>query len=379
MGNIIKNIGGLKSDLLRRTQERLDSLTKPQGSLGRLEELAKQVVSIKGCENPSLKNKVIFTLAADHGVTEEGVSAYPKEVTVQMVYNFLNGGAGINVLARHAGARVVVVDMGVAEKINPSTMFRVDPERSRMGQKSPPQDMAGPPMAGKMQNFKDKKIGFGTKNMVKGPAMTKEEAIKSIEAGIELLEEELKKGVDIVGLGDMGIGNTTSSSAVTSCITGKEVETVTGRGTGIDPERLRHKIEVIKKALKINKPDFQDAIDVLSKVGGFEIGGMAGIMLAAAYHRIPVVVDGFISGAAALIAYTLQPKVKDFMIAAHSSVEKGHKIVFNHIGLKPLFDLQLRLGEGTGAALAMHIVEAGVKILQEMATFEDAEVSQRES
>ena len=353
MENIIKNIGGLKSDLLRRTQKRLDSLTKPQGSLGRLEELAKQVVAIKGCERPSLNNKVIFTLASDHGVTEEGVSAYPKEVTAQMVYNFLNGGAGINVLARHAGARVVVVDMGVAEKIK--------------NQKS------------KIKNFKDKKINYGTKNMLKGPAMTKEEAIKSIEAGIELLEEELKKGVDIVGAGDMGIGNTTSSSAVTSCITGKEVETVTGRGTGIDPERLRHKIEVIKKALKINKPDFQDAIDVLSKVGGFEIGGMAGIMLAAAYHRIPVVVDGFISGAAALIAYTLQPKVKDFMIAAHSSVEKGHKIVFNHIGLKPLFDLQLRLGEGTGAALAMHIVEAGLKILREMATFEDAEVSQRES
>ena len=353
MENIIKNIGGLKSDLLHRAQKKLDCLTKPQGSLGRLEEIAKQVVGIKDCEKPSLNNKVIFTLAADHGVTEEGVSAYPGEVTAQMVYNFLNGGAAINVLARHAGARVVIVDMGVAAKMQNAKC--------------------------KMQNFKDKKIGFGTKNMVKGPAMTKEKAVKSIEAGIELLEEELKKGVDIVGAGDMGIGNTTSSSAITSCITGKEVEAVTGTGTGIDPARLQHKIEVIKKALKINKPNSQDAIDVLSKVGGFEIGGLAGIMLAAAYHRIPVIVDGFISGAAALIAYALQPKVKNFMIASHSSVEKGHKIVFNHIGLEPLFDLQLRLGEGTGAALAMHIVEAGVKILQEMATFEDAEVSQRES
>jgi len=347
---IIKNISGFERNLMSRTQKKLDSLTKPQGSLGRLEELAKQVVGIKGCEKPSLDNKVIFTLAADHGVTEEGVSAYPQEVTVQMVYNFLNGGAGINVLARHVGARVVVVDMGVAEKLKI-----------------------------KNEKLKIKKINYGTKNMVKGPAMTKEEAIKSIETGIEVFEEELPMGIDIVGTGDMGIGNTTSSSAIVAIVTGKPVENVTGRGTGINAASLRNKVEVIKKSIEINKPDSKDPIDVLSKVGGFEIGGMTGIMLAAAYHRIPVIVDGFISGAAALIAYTLQPKVKDFMIAAHSSVEKGHKIVLNHIGLEALLNLRLRLGEGTGAALAMYIVEAGLKVLQEMATFKDAGVRQREN
>lgn len=336
--------------LADETQKRLDNLTKPRGSLGRLEEFAKQIVEITRKQSPSVKNKVIFTLAGDHGVAEAGVSAYPKEVTAQMVYNFLNEGAGINVLAKHVGARVVVVDMGVATKLQIANC--------------------------KMQNFRDKKTGLGTKNMLKGPAMSREEAVRAIEAGIEVFDEELSGGIDIVGTGDMGIGNTTASSAIASVIVGKPPESVTGRGTGIDDKTLTNKIEIIKKAISLNEPDPKDAIDVLSKVGGFEIGGLAGIILAAARKRIPIVIDGFISSAAGLIAYQLEPKVKDYMIAGHCSCESGHRIILNYIGLRPILDLDLRLGEGTGAALTMSIIEAGVKIFNEMATFQSAGVSE---
>lgn len=298
-------------------------------------------------ENPVLKDKVVFTFAGDHGVTEEGVSAFPKEVTPQMVYNFVRGGAGINVLAKHVGARVVVADLGVATDLE------------------------------KHPGLVIKKTGYGTKNMVKGPAMTRDEAVKAVENGIEIFEEEYKKGIDIAGTGDMGIGNTTPSSAISSVITGKAVETMTGRGTGIDTEAFLNKIATIKKAIEANKPDPKDGIDVLSKVGGFEIGGLAGVILAAAAHRVPVVIDGFISGAAALIAYTIEPKTKDYMISAHASVEIGHRTVLEYIGIDPLLDLNFRLGEGTGAAVAMTIVEAGCKILNEMATFASAAVSEK--
>ncbi|MCK5708232.1 MAG: nicotinate-nucleotide--dimethylbenzimidazole phosphoribosyltransferase [Candidatus Aureabacteria bacterium] len=353
MDHIINNIQGLDQVSIKMAQTQLDSLTKPRGSLGRLEELAKQLAGITRQKRFSLKNKVIFTLAADHGIAEEGISAYPQEVTIQMVYNFLNDGAGINVLARMAGARVVIVDMGVAH--------HVDHPKTEMG------------------SFKNKKIRSGTMNFIKEPAMTRDEAVRSLEAGMDVLEEELEKGVDIIGTGEMGIGNTTSASAITACITGHNVKDVTGLGTGIDEKRLEYKKQLIEKALTKHKPDPLDAIDVLSKVGGFEIGGMAGIMLAAAHHKIPVIIDGFISGTAALIASQLQPKVKEYMIAAHCSVEKGHTIILRHMGLKPLLDLDLRLGEGTGAALAMNIVEAGAKIFHEMATFENAGVSQKET
>lgn len=326
---------------------RLDNLTKPQGSLGRLEELAKQICGITGKENPRLNNKVIFTLAGDHGVTDEGVSAYPREVTAQMVYNFLSGGAGINVLANHVGARVVVADMGVAIDLKPDPRLVV------------------------------KKINYGTKNMARGPAMSRDEAIKSISSGIEVFEEEYKHGIDIVGTGEMGIGNTTASSAITACFTKKAVEDVTYKGTGIDDKGLENKIRVIKEALRINKPDPNDALDVLSKVGGFEIGGLTGIILAAASKKIPIMIDGFISGAAALIAFHLEPKVKEYTIASHCSAEKGHRIILEHMGLKPLLDLNLRLGEGTGSALGITIVEAATKILTQMATFKSAKVSER--
>ncbi|MEK7376247.1 MAG: nicotinate-nucleotide--dimethylbenzimidazole phosphoribosyltransferase [Candidatus Margulisiibacteriota bacterium] len=347
LNETISKIVKLDDSMSEETQKRLDNLTKPQGSLGKLEDLAKQIVEITRIKNPKLKNKVIFTMAGDHGVVGNNVSAFPKEVTPQMVHNFLNGGAGINVLARHVGARVVVVDMGVASDFenNPALII--------------------------------KKVNHGTKDMTKGPAMSKDEAIKSIENGIEVFNGELMNGIDIVGTGDMGIGNTTPSSAIVAMITGRNVEEVTGRGTGIDDKTLVVKIAAIREALKVNKPNPKDGIDVLSKVGGFEIGGLAGVILAAAAHRVPVVIDGFISGAAALIAYTLEPKTKDYMIAAHCSVEQGHKAALSFLGLKPILDLNLRLGEGTGAALGIGIVEAGVKILNEMATFESASVSEK--
>jgi nicotinate-nucleotide--dimethylbenzimidazole phosphoribosyltransferase len=343
----IKKIDGLDYKLIEKTQERLNNLTKPQGSLGRLEELAKLIVGITRNENPPLKNKVIFTMAGDHGVVEEGVSAYPKEVTAQMVYNFLRGGAGINVLAKHVDAKVVVVDMGVACNLD------------------------------KHPELVIKKVNYGTRNMAKGPAMSKDEAVKSIENGIEIFESEFENGIDIAGTGDMGIGNTTPSSAIAFVITGKRVEDITGRGTGIDDKSLSKKIAVIKKTISMNKPDGKDAIDVLSKVGGFEIGGIAGVIIACASRRVPVVIDGFISGAAALIAYQLEPKVKDYMIASHCSVEKGHRLILEYMGLKPLLDLDMRLGEGTGAALGMSIVEASIKILTQMATFQSAGVLEK--
>ncbi len=345
--NTIEKIKKIDWSMSDKAQKRLDSLTKPQGSLGRLEELAKQVVNITGDLSPAIENKVIFTLAGDHGITEEGVSAFPKEVTPQMVYNFLGGGAGINVLARHVGARVIVADLGVACDL------KDDPR------------------------LLNAKVNYGTKNMAKGPAMSRDEAIKSIETGIEIFESALNEGIDIAGTGDMGIGNTTASSAIVSVVTGAPVESVVGRGTGISDESLTKKIGLIKKAIEINAPDHNDALDILSKLGGFEIGGLAGIILAAASRRIPVVIDGFISAAGALLAYQLAPEVKDYMIAAHSSVEKGHKTALGFMGLEPLLDFDLRLGEGTGAALGISIVEAGVKILTQMATFESASVSDR--
>ncbi len=347
LSQTIKKITQLNYRLMEEVQLRLDNLTKPLGSLGRLEELAKQIAGITGKDNPDLKNKLIFTLAADHGVTEEGVSAYPKEVTAQMVYNFLRGGAGINVLAKHVGAKVIVVDIGVAEDLKPHPKLIV------------------------------KKVNYGTKNMASGAAMTGAEAVKAIETGIEIFNAELKNGIGILGTGEMGIGNTTAASAITACFTNKSVEEITGRGAGLNDLGLKNKIDIIKRSLSLNRPDPSDPIDVLSKVGGFEIGGLAGIILAAAANKTPVVIDGFISGAAALVAFKIEPKVKDYLIAAHCSVEAGHKVILEHIGLKPLLDLNLRLGEGTGAALGIGLADAAIKILTQMATFKSASVSEK--
>ncbi len=347
----VNRISPISSYLGKNLQNKLDNLTKPKGSLGRLEEMAKVVGMIKGSLTPIINRKVSFVFASDHGVVEEKVSAFPPEVTAQMVYNFLRGGAGINVLANLAGSEVIVVDIGVKEKI-----------------------------AAKNSKLKVKKINYGTKNMSRGPAMSREEAVKSVEAGIEVFEEENRKGkIDIVGIGDMGIGNTTASSAITACVTSVKVEDVTSKGTGIGEEMLKNKFAVIRKSLDINKPDSSDPIDILSKVGGFEIGGMAGVILSAAANNTPVILDGFISTAGALIAAKIAPESTQYMIASHQSVEKGHKVALNYLGKKPLLNLDLRLGEGTGAALAMILVEAGIRILNEMASFQEAKVSQGEN
>ncbi|MGB9715349.1 MAG: nicotinate-nucleotide--dimethylbenzimidazole phosphoribosyltransferase [Thermodesulfovibrionales bacterium] len=357
----IKKIMPVKSEFAESAQKRLDSLTKPQGSLGRLEEFARRIIAITENTMPELDKKVIFTFAGDHGVAEEGVSAYPTEVTRQMVFNFLRGGAGINVLARHAGAEVVVVDIGVDYDFDPSLS---------------PLTKGG--IKGEYEGlFISKKVSMGTKNMRKGSAMTKHEAVRCIDVGIELATEYSKKGYKLFGTGDMGIANTTPSSAIAAVLTGKPVSEVTGKGTGISDEVLRRKIDVIEQAISFNKPDPSDPLDVLSKVGGTEIGGIAGLIIGSAANRIPVVIDGFISTAGALIAYCLEPKVKDYMFAAHNSVEIGHKAMLEKIGLKPILDLDLRLGEGTGAALAMLIIEAGLKIYKEMATFDEAGVTKK--
>ncbi len=341
----LKSIRPIDPSYIEAAQKRLDNLTKPKGSLGRLEEFAARIVAITGNLEPVIEKKVIFTFAGDHGVTEEGVSAFPKEVTPQMVVNFLNGGAGINVLSRHAGIDVAVVDIGVDH------------------------DFEG------MKGLVHRKVIRGTRNMMRGPAMTREEAIRCIEVGIELAHEYKEKGYQMFGTGEMGIGNTTPSSAIIALLSGRDVEEVTGRGTGVDDETYERKVMTIQTSLMENRPDPQDPIDVLSKVGGAEIGGIAGLIIGAASLRIPVVIDGFISTAGALIAYRLEPLIGDYIFAAHRSVEKGHQVMLDIMGLKPFLDLSLRLGEGTGAALGIWLIEAGVRIYREMATFDDASVS----
>jgi len=349
LSRTLKKIKPLDRRAMEAARARQSELTKPEGSLGRLEELSIQVAGIEGQIIAGFEHKAIITMAADHGVVKEGVTLYPQEVTAQMVANFLNGGAGINVLANFIGAHVVIVDMGAASDIPPNS------------------------------DLICRKIARGTKNMTEQAAMTSSQAVEAIEEGIEIVEDEISRGLDIVGTGDMGIGNTTASSAICAAITGEPVKKVTGRGEGLGNEQLGYKIKVIEKALEFNKPDSRNAIDVLAKVGGFEIGGLAGVMLGAAAHHIPVVVDGFISGAAALIAAELSPELKHYLIAAHLSAERGHKILLQYLGLTPLLKLDMRLGEGTGAALGMVIVEAAVKTLAEMATFSEAGVSQSPS
>ncbi len=339
-----------------RAQAHLDELTKPPGSLGRLEELARRIVEITGQERPASRRAVIFTLAADHGVVSEGVSAYPQVVTTQMVENFLRGGAAINVLARHVGADIVVADLGVA---------------------TPPGTHAEG--VGARPGLVVKRIGPRTQNMVRGPAMTREQALAAIEAGIGLVEAERCQGVDLIGTGEMGIGNTTAASAIAAVLTGAPVDAVTGRGTGIDEATWQRKVGVIRRAIEVNRPDPREGLDVLAKVGGFEIGGLVGVILAGVAHRIPVVLDGFIAGAAALIAQVLRPEVRHYLLASHCSAEPGHKAVLDRLGLEPYLDLGLRLGEGTGAALVFPLMRAAVAIYTEMATFKSAGVSERAS
>lgn len=327
----------MNHEAMRKVQSRLDRLTKPPGSLGRLETLAVQLAGITGQPFPHFSRRAVYVLAADHGVVEEGVSAYPQAVTAQMVLNFLRGGAAINVLARHAGAQVVVADFGVKSDLPPEVL--------------------------------NCKVDSGTRNMVRGPAMTREQAEHAIRLGRSLVRD-----VDLVCTGEMGIGNTTASSAMTAVLTGKPVAEVTGRGTGLAD--VAHKVSVIERAIERTRPNPKDPIDVLSKVGGFEIAGLVGVILEAAERRLPVVLDGFISGTAALVASRVAP-IRECLIAAHRSTEPGHRAVLADLGLAPLLELDLRLGEGTGAVLALPILDAACKILREMATFDEAGVSER--
>ncbi len=342
-----RRITPLDAPAMAAARARQDSLTKPRGSLGRLEELSITLAGITGTDRPRFPRKAVLVLAADHGVASAGVSAYPQAVTAQMLLNFASGGAAINVLARRAGARVVVADLGVATEI-------------------PAHD-----------KIIDKKIGFGTRNLADGPAMSLEEALSAIATGIEIVEVEVDKGLDLVATGDMGIGNTTASSAIVAAITGAAIADVTGRGTGVDEEGWARKVVTIERALAVNQPDPGDPLDVLAKVGGYEIGGLVGVILGAAARRLPVIIDGFISGAAALIATELCPAAREYLIAAHMSVEIGHRILLERMEVVPLLNLDLRLGEGTGAVMAMHLVDDAVAVLGEMATFAEAGVAEQ--
>ena len=321
-------------------------LTKPTGSLGKLEDLSIKLAGIQGKSLPVINKKAVIVMAADHGVVEEGISAYPQEVTAQMVLNFVNGGAAINAIGRETGSRVVVVDIGVKGK-------------------------------NEFPGVLNRKIAEGTQNIARGPAMTTEQARQSIETGIEVVNAEYEKGLDIVATGEMGIGNTTASSAICAIITGKAAAMVTGKGTGLDSKQLFNKISVINKALSVNEPDASNPLEIMSRIGGFEIGGLAGVILGAAAKRVPVMIDGFISGAAALIAVGFCPQVKDYLIAGHLSLEPGHQSIIEYLDMEPLLNLNMRLGEGTGAALGIAIAAAACRTLSEMATFAEAGVSDK--
>jgi nicotinate-nucleotide--dimethylbenzimidazole phosphoribosyltransferase len=343
----IREILPLDEVAMAAARGRQDQLTKPLGSLGRLEEMSVQLAGIFGEATPNIRRKTVILAAGDHGVVAEGVSAYPQDVTPAMVMNFLGGGAAINVLAKHAGAEIVILDAGVAA------------------------DLPAHP------SLRSVKIGRGTANIAVGPAMTREQAIRCLEIGIETSQEQIADGSDLLACGDMGIGNTTPSSAITSVITGAGTDVTTGRGTGLDDAGLAHKASVVQRAIDLNHPDPKDGLDVLMKVGGFEIGVLAGVFLGAAAGHRPVVVDGFISGAAALIAHAIAPLAGHRFIASHRSVEPGHRLALSFMGLNPLLDMGMRLGEGTGATLAMHIIEAAAKCLSDMATFAEAGVSEK--
>ena len=332
---------------MRRAVARQMSLTKPPGSLGRLEDVSVRLAGIFGVERPVIRGKAVIVAAGDHGVVAQGVTGYPQEVTAQMVGNFLAGGAAISVMAHLGGVDQIVVDAGIASARLP--------------------DQPG---------LRNLRIGRGTADMSRGPAMSRERALRCLEAGAALATEVAASNVDLIATGDMGIGNTTASSAIAAVMTGRSPAETTGEGTGRSPEELRHKASVVARALDVNAPDPRDPIDVLAKVGGFEIGVLAGVVLGAASERRALVLDGFISGAAALIAYGLRPEVRDYLIASHRSAEKGHRAVLAHLGLDPLLDLGMRLGEGTGAVLAMGIIETAAACLAGMATFGEAGVSE---
>jgi nicotinate-nucleotide--dimethylbenzimidazole phosphoribosyltransferase len=324
--------------------QRLDSLTKPRGSLGRLEELIVRVVVMTGDPMPRVESPVIFTLAGDHGVAAEGVSAYPQAVTAQMIENFVRGGAAVNVLARHVGARVIVADFGVVASLTDGT------------------------------GVVRRRVAAGTRSITRGPAMTHDEALQAIAAGAALVDDAAP---DCVGTGEMGIGNTTVASALTAALTGADPAMITGRGTGVADDVWVRKVEAVRSALAVNRPESRDPLGVLAAVGGFEIAGLVGVVLAGAARRAPVVLDGFIATAAALVAVRLAPAARHYLIPAHRSAEPGHVRLLEALGLTPYLELGMRLGEGTGAALGIGLLRAALACYREMATFKEAGVSER--
>ncbi|MBC8080346.1 MAG: nicotinate-nucleotide--dimethylbenzimidazole phosphoribosyltransferase [Gorillibacterium sp.] len=342
--SMVHAIAPLHTEAMATTAHRLDNLTKPLGSLGKLEKLAIQAAGVTGEVLPDLSHKAVIVMAGDHGVCAEGVSAFPQEVTAQMVYNFLEGGAAVNVLAKLAGAEVLCVDIGVDADLE-------------------------------HQQLVSCKVRRGTGNIAQGPAMSREEAEAAISIGFELAANLAARGCRVIATGEMGIGNTTPSAALLMALTGLDAEQAVGRGTGINDEQLLHKRRVVERALAVNAPDRDDPLGVLAAVGGLEIAGLTGVILGAAAHRCLVVIDGFISSAAALLAVRLCPVVHDYIVATHRSQERGHTLLLKELNLFPMLDLDMRLGEGTGAVLAFHLIDASQCILREMATFTSAGVS----
>ena len=341
----IENIEKPNYVKMDEAKERLGNLTKPKGSLGKLEEIVIKLAGITGNIYPNIDKKIQIIMAGDHGVAQEGVSAFPQEVTTQMVHNFLNEGAAINVLANQVGAKLKIVDMGMKDTINSKKILI-------------------------------EKVKSGTNNMANEAAMSRQEAIASIEAGIIIANQVIKDGANLIGTGEMGIANTTASSAILAVLSDLPIKKIVGPGTGINQKSLNKKIKVIKKAININQPNPEDGIDVLAKVGGLEIAGMTGVMLSAAANNKAVIMDGLISGAAALIAKNLNPKVVNYIFPSHKSAEPGHIKIYEKMKSSPLLDLEMRLGEGTGAVLAMPLMDSAVNIIKNMATFSEAGVSQ---
>ena len=348
ISEVVSSIGPLDADAKARAGQRQRILTKPPGSLGRLEALSIQLAGIFGTDRPRPDGKTVIVAAGDHGVVAQGVTGYPQEVTAQMVANFLGGGAAVTAMARHSGVRVVVVDAGIATELPHHPDLRLV------------------------------RTGSGTADITRGPAMSREQAEHCLLAGANLALDVARDGADLIGTGDMGIGNTTASSAIVAALTGRPPEETTGKGTGRTRKELDLKTDAVRRALSVNRFDPGDGVDVLAKLGGFEIGVLAGAVLGGAMARRAVVLDGFISGAAALVACRLCPTVIDYLIASHRSAERGHRVILRELGLRPLLTLDMRLGEGTGAVLAMGIVEAAAACLAEMATFEEASVTDRE-
>jgi nicotinate-nucleotide--dimethylbenzimidazole phosphoribosyltransferase len=350
---IIDGIHPLNRQMVENARARTAQLVMPPRALGRLHAIGEQLCGIQGTLRPQIRGKAVLVMAGDHGIVAEGISAFPQAVTGAMIQTFLTGGAGINAMARHVDAEVWVADMGIIPDLDAASLKN----GSRL---------------------LVRKLGPGTANFARGPAMAPEQACKAVLTGFELASSLISKGVDLLGTGDMGIGNTTPAAAIGAVIAGKRIADMVGPGTGIDDAGILRKCEAIRRGIELNRPDPHDGLDVLAKVGGFEIGGIAGIILAGAYHRKPVVIDGFISTAGALVAQRLSPATADYLLAGHCSEEPGHRHMLAHLKLLPILDLGMRLGEGTGAALAMSVIEAAIRVMTEVMTFEEAGVPDKQ-